>query len=110
MNAKQALAKAQSMWGKTAGVQDNGKRLASTPEQRFAARQARAELKGFIVTREDRRFFRDFDDSLFSQSVRNRFSVGSVEHGGMFFLVKGQGDSWEEAFDKAANWFRTTAA
>lgn len=61
MNAKTALKKAVSLWGKTAAVKDRGIRQTST---------------------------------------MGRFLVGRVEMG-MCFSVKGEGETWEDAFAMA---------
>jgi hypothetical protein len=95
MNKSQALKEAVKRWGKDAVVIDE-RRNASTPAQREAARNARMELRGFITSSEDRRFFRPLDNELLFQSMRQRFKVGY--HCGFFISVRGTGDTWEECF------------
>lgn len=108
MNKSQALKEAVRRWGKDAIIQDRGPRFASTPERRRAAQEARMELKAFRDLCPDRRAFRDFDDSLFSLAVRNRFSVGV--DGGFCICIRGYGDSWEESFSCAdALWGKKAA-
>lgn len=102
MTKSAALAEAVKRWGKQAAVQDNGKKAATTPESRAAAREARAELRGFI-TKENKKEFKPMMDSLFSAAMSQRYTVGEI--GGVggfrFFRICGQGDTWEEAFTVA---------
>jgi hypothetical protein len=97
MNERQALAKARRLWGRHAAVRDSGK--PSGPEQRAAAKEARAQ---FLALPADRRptDFAKQRDRLAWESGCYRCSVGAVELG-LFFAVKGQGDNFEEAFEDA---------
>ncbi|MFZ1059248.1 MAG: hypothetical protein WAP47_08650 [Candidatus Rokuibacteriota bacterium] len=95
MDKNAALREAQRRWGETAAVQDNGKKFASTPEARKAARDALRSIPNTRETRRER-------DRLFSASFRYRFSVGHFALG-MFFKIMGQGDTWEQAFEGAVN-------
>lgn len=107
MNKSQALKEAQRRWGKDAVIRDD-RRQQTTPAQRQAAREALFELRGYIVTNEDRRYFRTFKDELIFQSIRQRFSVGI--HGGFFIGIRGTGDTWEECFENADKmWGKKTA-
>ncbi len=92
MNKAQALAKAIELWGKTAGVHDLGPKMASTPERRAAAL---AQLHA--MTREERRANRRVEAQLMSESSRFRYRVCALMFG-MFFEIKGTGDTWEDAF------------
>ena len=103
MSKSAALKEAVRRWGKSAGVRDIGAKLSRTAEQRRAAREALMELRGFIVTPEDRKFFKPFREWLVFDSLRERFTVGEISGAGGFrwFSVKGTGDTWEEAFQRA---------
>lgn len=107
MNRTQALKEARRRWGPKAIIEDHPKQ-ATTPESRQAAREARMELRGFILTREDRRFFHDFMDELLFQSLRQRFMVGV--HEGFFISVRGHGDTWSECFENADRMWGKKAA
>jgi hypothetical protein len=101
MTQKQALAKAVKLWGKTACVRDEGKRSASSPEKRA---EASKQLKALREAYPDRKA-RTKEQSeeikrLEFYATHYRYAVGRVELG-MFFAVKGQGDTWAEAFTKA---------
>lgn len=107
MTRAQALRKAIKLWGRTAAVRDDGPDLASTPERRAAAAQKLRELRNTLptgpwagMTTEDRRARRKLSDDQFSESVRYRYTVGRIELG-LFFAVRGQGDTWELAFAAA---------
>lgn len=104
MNRSQALKEAVRRWGKTAAVRDDGPKRASNPERRAAAS---ADLKQFRATipkdQRPTREQREEIDRLFSEAMRERFTVGVIHTfcGLSAFWVKGTGDSWEEAFTKA---------
>jgi hypothetical protein len=93
MNKRQALAKARQLWGEKAAVHDLGIKMASTPEQRAMAHKAMLALPNTFDYRKQR-------DALFSQAWRQRFRVGAVMFG-MFFEIKGHGDTWNDAFADA---------
>jgi|CXWL01.1.fsa_nt_gi hypothetical protein len=102
MNAKQALAQARKRWGKAAGVQDNGPKRASTPEKRAeATKQHKEFVENLKATKGDRKNWskeeREQASTLMFNGWRHRYSVGRVMLG-MFFEVKAEGDTWEEAF------------
>lgn len=99
---KQALAEAARRWGKRAIVEDQGPKFASTPEARAVAHAAHLQLRDKLTaevgprekwTKEQRSQVSD----LMWASMRLRYKVGAVMMG-MFFEVKGEGDSWDEAF------------
>lgn len=92
MNRAQALARATELWGKTAGIEDLGPKMASTPERRAAAL---SQLHA--MTREERKANRRLEAQLMSESWRYRYRVGALMFG-MFFEIKGTGDTWEDAF------------
>ncbi len=101
MNTKQALAQARKRWGKKAVVQDI--KLDTSPERREQARKRYAELKdlkGDALTPE----LKKERDNIRSWQWTFRFAVGRIESiAGAFeaFWVKGQGDTWEQAFAEA---------
>lgn len=104
MNRSQALKEAVRLWGKTAAVRDGGKDRASTRERREAAAAEGKRIRlsipaGQRPTREQREEM----DRLLFESYRHRYTVGSISTLGPFaaFHVRGQGDTWEEAFAKA---------
>ena len=106
MNRTQALKEAARLFGKKAAVEDKGKSMASTPEQRAAAVAESKRIRSTIPegqrpTKEQR----DELNRLLCESGRYRYSVGTIEGiagmGLQFFSVQGQGDTWEEAFAKA---------
>lgn len=103
MNRAGAIKEARRRWGNDAAVDDAGPRRASSPEKRTAAREALMELRGFITTKEDQKFFREFKDTLFSEAMRMRFAVGRIGGVGgfQFFSVYGNGDTWADAFAQA---------
>jgi hypothetical protein len=95
MTDKKALAEARKRWGKAANVQDRPK--APTAEQRAAAHEVMVRYKAdrASVTREE---------LLRSQGTAlcYRYSVGEVTAYPIpLFHVRGQGDTWEEAFAEA---------
>jgi len=101
MNAKQALAQARKRWGKSAAVQDEP-RLASTPEKRAEMERQHKELVDHLkATKGDRQNWtkeeREQASNLMWGRWRYRYKVGRIMLG-MFFEVKAEGDTWEEAF------------
>ena len=126
MTRAQALALATKHWGKSAAVEDGGKRfrdgtLRPTPEEREVFEQELrehpskkpAELriedfgdertvgewrKAAAQRNKEYREWKDRRDRLFSLTTARRYSVGTVSFA---FFIRGQGDSWEEAFRKA---------
>jgi len=112
MNRSQALKAAVLRWGKSAAVRDNGAAKASTPEQRAAAGAEGKALRLSIP--QDRRPTREerdkLDDCLW-RSGMYRYTDGNISTLGPFsaFHVRGQGDTWEEAFAKADANYPSTA-
>ncbi len=112
MTTKQALREAVRRWGKTAGVRSAPK--AATKVEREAARARVIELRANKPrlrpdwqTRQEwdahnaavcqwRQEEREAQDTIFSY----RCTVGAIEHH-IAFCVKGQGDTFEEAFAEA---------
>lgn len=97
MTSAQALRKAIKLFGKNAAVRDEGKKFASTHEQRALSRKELKTLREQCVTPEQRKANRAELDRLLSLCERYRYCIGSVEMG-MFFAVKACGDSWEGCF------------
>lgn len=117
MNKTQALNKAIKLWGKGAGVQDRGAKWATGPDVRAEAKaklaamprqwldveptptddQTIGELKAWQARH---RVWADEKRALAAVCHTYRFQVGAVAMG-MFFEIKGEGDTWEEAFAKA---------
>jgi len=103
---KQSLAHAVSLWGKTACVEDRGARFARPQSEREAAKAKREMLLAHkkatasTASREERNAMQKELDNLFHLSFNKQYIVGSVEMG-MFFLIKGDGDTWDEAFVEA---------
>lgn len=99
MTEKQAYKEAVKRFGSNGAVQYN-KNNRSTPEERLAASTANIELRQKVRECEDKDQKKVLSerqrDAMFA-AMRYAYSVGSVELG-MFFSVKGQGDSWDEAF------------
>lgn len=103
MNKKQALAKAQKMFGKNAMIRDMGAGRKSSPALREAAKKQFAELKDVDVkamSHEQLVNYRERKNLTAYESHHYRFSVGKIALG-MFFSVEGSGDTWEEAFTAA---------
>lgn len=116
MTRDQALRQAQKRWGKRAAIRAEGE--LSSPEKRAAAkerkdtlRSQKAELEAEITRREVaagipevRAQIQALSKPITSEmweSMRYRFTVGSVDGVIGAFHVKGQGDTWEQAFDAA---------
>jgi hypothetical protein len=113
MTQKQALAEATRRWGKGAGVRYEPKRQ-GTAASRLAAE---AELRALMAVkpvepigvkrevaspewaafRAARNEWMKAKDEAWGRSVSYKYTVGCVVMG-LFFEIKGQGDSWEEAF------------
>lgn len=116
---KEAHAHAMKLWGKSAMVSDgkvetsSGLRDAASERLRVLRAEKpeirpieewpeemtlgtyRAELK---AAQARRRAWREQENAAICEAVRYRYSVGV---GGLWFLVKGQGDTWEAAFEAA---------
>jgi hypothetical protein len=124
MTLTQALNRARKLWGKQARVSDSGWRHASSPEERDAASVRYRELVAspptpvtpetfdptatiadYLVARAIYtaawRLWREARDEAQSTSNHYRYSVGVVGMGGLAYIVKGVGDSWQEAFNAA---------
>lgn len=103
MNRSQALKAAVRRWGKNAAVRDDGPKRASTPERRAEASELLKALRASIPKdRKPTREEREQIDQLFSESLRMRYTVGVI-HTVIFsaFWIKGNGDTWEDAFAEA---------
>lgn len=97
MNAKQALAQARRIWGKRAAVEDI--KIVTSPEIRDKAQQEWLTFKHLKPSERPKNW-----QSIDSARLRYRFSVGSIDNvAGMFnvFHVRGYGDTWEQAFERA---------
>src|SRR5438046_783754 len=101
MNRSQALNEAVRLWGKNAAVRDDGKGRPSSPELRAKAAARLNEMNAVKATETKEQ--RKERMELLHWSGHYRYTVGTVMSlaglGG--FFVRGQGDSWEEAFEKA---------
>lgn len=113
MNRSQAMKEAARLFGKGGAVRDNGKAGASTPERRATAKAALKALRASIPkdrkpTPEERAEL----DRLFADAVRIRYTVGEIQGacGFAWFAVRGQGDTWDEAFAKVEPLYRKLAA
>ena len=93
MTRTQALQEARRRWGETAAIRDYGPKGASRPQARAEAHTAYKAMPNTAANRRQ-------SDALFSASHRMRYTVGYVALG-MFFMVEGRGDSWQEAFNSA---------
>lgn len=102
MNRSQALKEAVRQWGKTAAVQDRGAGWPSSPELRAAA-SAKLKESNAARTKDEPREVRKARMGLLAASGHYRYSVGVVHTmcGLSGFFVKGQGDTWAEAFAAA---------
>ena len=102
MTRSQALKEAVHRWGKLGCVEDRGAKRASNEEQRNAARAERKALLDSL-TPEEKKARREELDRLFSAAFRYRYTVGEIGGfpGFRCFHIRGQGDSWEDAFSKA---------
>lgn len=112
-----ALKKLTKMFGRKLGWRIDPK--AATPEQRAAAKAKMAEAvasREALKAKKEERYrailaadgeyqrlsadykeARDRADNLFSIQHHKKLTVGTNE--GLFFLVKAEGDSWEEIFE-----------
>ncbi len=102
MNIRQALAEAHQRWGLSAHVRD--RRRPSSPEARAAARPRLQELKAQLAEFRDplsRRICKDRISEQRAKVLYRRFSVGEAIFGGSGFLIRGEGDTWEAAFEAA---------
>jgi hypothetical protein len=122
MTNKQALAEAVRRWGETAAVEDRGKKYSSTPEQRAAASAELKKLRANKIERigifsasidgmtlaearatikknaEDITAQHKREQELQSMAWRKRYIVGTLGFG---FHIRGDGDTWEDAFKAA---------
>ncbi len=106
MNKSQALKEAVKLFGPDAVVIDEGKRNASTPERRDAARAA---LQAFHkLTDAEKKARRKERDDLLGELYRYRFKIAI--HHGFAIGIRGSGDTWEGAFDDYHNRYRKLAA
>lgn len=98
-STRQAHARAVKQWGKTAHVEDRG--IPTSPEIRADGQKHADEIRA--RSKEERHDLRKQLSAYRAQAVRYRYKVGEVHSIGGFgmFLVHGQGDSWDEAFDAA---------
>lgn len=118
MTEKQAMREAKKRWGKKAYIES---RLGASDTH--ARERAHAELKiardhreaiGMEVIRrlratpwwlemeEQQKKLTDEIKTLQSKAMSYRFQVGALGLMGMAFCVRGQGDTWEEAFARAS--------
>lgn len=100
MTQDQALIKAVRLWGKTACVRDDGKKKSSSPEKRAEAFAQLQALRESCADKHRTKEQRAEISRLSYYATHYRYAVGRVEMG-MFFAVKGQGDTWAEAFANA---------
>jgi type VI protein secretion system component VasF len=104
VNKTQALKKAAARWGKNAAVRDEGRPTAESTRQAASAQlpELRERLQA-ATTPAERKERRAELDEVLGLALRYRYSVGYV--GGIagfgFFSVQGQGDTWEEACQRA---------
>lgn len=93
MTRAQALAQAQALWGESAFVEHY--RTGSTREQREAAHARLLALResGDYIPYSERQ-------QLTSTALSWRYQVGHMTSYG-FGMIRGQGDSWEDAFNNA---------
>lgn len=102
MNRSQALKEAARLWGKKAAVQDDGPKRPSSPELRAACSAELKELNA-ARTKDETKEARQRRMQLLGESGHYRYQVGTIVSmcGLAGFFVRGQGDTWEEAFAKA---------
>ena len=100
---KAALAEATRRWGKNAAVRLDKRALVG--EERAAATERMREHNAQKPTPQyvegkttpEYREWRKRGDELLGQHYNHRCTIGAVMFG-MFFEVKGQGDTWDAAF------------
>jgi hypothetical protein len=105
MNRSQALKEAARRWGnKAAAVRDDGPSRPSSPELRAAASAKLKELNA-AKTKDETKEAREERMKQLYLCGHYRYTVGTVMTmcGLSGFFVRGQGDTWEEAFAKADN-------
>jgi hypothetical protein len=103
MTSKAALAEAVRRWGKQALVRDEP-RSASTPEQRAEYSRRYTEIREKLKAETDKEARANLhaeEKALRVLPHRFRYSVGHAALDGLFFMVEGEGDTWEECFAKA---------
>ncbi len=116
---KQALREALKRFGKKAAVQDGGWRAASAPEERESAKAELPSVRKQIAAIETRHkeelapIYKRHREELADLKKREgeirgimhcrQYSVGTISDFGGYqaFSVKGEGDTWDEAFEKA---------
>jgi len=97
-------------WNEKAAIRDNGKPSseAARAAEDGPLKEARAKLAA-ATTKDERRACLEVVHAHLAKAVYYRYAVGRVELG-MFFLVEGQGDTWEDAFAKVDAYYRKKAA
>lgn len=110
MNRSQALKEAVRLFGKNAAVRDLGRKFATNEQERRAASAEYRRLVDSLGTEGKKQRRKELDD-LFARSVRYQFTVGAISTLGPFraFSVRGQGDTWEEAFAKVDACYKKAA-
>lgn len=106
MKTGDALKWAQKKYGKEAMVKHDPKSL--TEAEKVAVREAfaKARAERDQLKKADSKTPRYVElmgecNRLSRDLLAYRYSVGHTGLGGMFFMVKGQGDTWEEAIKQA---------
>lgn len=100
MTKAQALKSVKHLVGREkAAVRDGGKRMATTPQEREAAR---AELKTLRENRPDPKdpawnAWKARLSAATSVALSQRYAVGRINPYIGAFVIEGQGDSWAEA-------------
>lgn len=100
---RQAIAHARKLWGNTAAVRDNGIKFTIPQSERDEAKaqwHAFKQQRDKSTDRAESRSFQKQMDGLFWKIHGHRYSVGKIMMG-MFFEVRGDGDSWDDAFAEA---------
>lgn len=97
MTKSQALSKARKLFGPNAVVRDAG--FPTSPEARADARNKLAALRATSAS-ERTKDFRKQESELVALAFYYRCSVGRIELG-LFFSIKGEGDSFAEALENA---------
>jgi len=99
MNSDQALSKCKKLFGKTAHIELNN-RATLEPEKILLLKeieQERARIKSINLKHLK---CKGYQDDTLSRLNTYRCKVGTIAIR-MFFSVRGQGDSWQEAIDNA---------
>jgi len=97
MTKARAMTEAVKRWGKGAGIRFNRTALTEDKKSPMRERLAALRTEKLPETKQER-------DRLISTLLWHRCEVGHLAGvGGIrFFVIDGQGDTWEEAFTKAA--------